>query len=580
MDVPNRRPRRRPAARRRARPRRTRAGSSGRFAPATTSGATQLLNAPDGPSYEAARRLLPPLLYARAPGKKALTESGVYYVPFGQPLGARGAGSVALHVADGSQVIAERVGGRRLTLFVGAKGRERYGSCLARLGQARLAAGYQPIMSTTYADAARVRYRQESFAAQTSETGSLVSFIRLDVDARRASAKAVQVRLKPSVRKLRSVLAFSRGGTVKRSVLTYRIKRGTRRTIYLAWINYPGRRTLAVDAARYERARRAVVAYWNGRLQEGTQITVPERRVNDAYRNLLIQNLLLTWRYSIGNPYEQFSFPEGVDVAEVMGELGYAAVARSIMRTSLTRKDEPVSELEDGQAARRVGAPLPAHARPRLHRRRDADAAPLRRRARTPDRRERHAGCSAGSATPPTSRTRCSGCTRRRPSGRACGRWAASGRRRGTRSSARRCAALAKRLEAGLRRAVASSQRRLGDGSLFIPARLLDREPAYASLTQARLGSYWNLVMPYALASGIFAPDSPEAAGALKYMLRHGSRLLGVVRAGAYALYERPVYPGLRHRPGLRDQRRPLPGGRRRRRPARAQPLRHARASR
>ena len=108
---------------------------------------------------------------------------------------------------------------------------------------------------------------------------------------------------------------------------------------------------------------------------------------------------------------------------------------------------------------------------------------------------------------------------------------------------ARRCAGLAKRLENGIRRAVASSQRRLGDGSLFIPARLLDREPAYASLTQARLGSYWNLVMPYALASGIFAPESPEADGALTYMLRHGSRLAGVVRAGAYALYERPVYP-------------------------------------
>ena len=49
--------------------------------------------------------------------------------------------------------------------------------------------------------------------------------------------------------------------------------------------------------------------------------------------------------------------------------------------------------------------------------------------------------------------------------------------------------------------------------------------------------------MPYALASGLFAPDSPEAAGVLKYMLRHGSRLVGLVRAGAYALYEKPVYP-------------------------------------
>jgi len=72
---------------------------------------------------------------------------------------------------------------------------------------------------------------------------------------------------------------------------------------------------------------------------------------------------------------------------------------------------------------------------------------------------------------------------------------------------------------------------------------LLDGEPAYDSLTQARLGSYWNLVMPYAFASGLFVPGSPEATGALRYMLRHGSRFLGVVRAGAYALYQDPVFP-------------------------------------
>ena len=214
------------------------------------------MKAPNGPSYDAARSLLPPLLYARAARKRPLTESGAYYLPFGQPLGARGAGSVALHVADGSQVIAERVGGRRLTILVGSQGRERYGSCLSRLGQARLADGYLPMMTTTYTDAAGVRYRQESFAARTSETGSLVSFIRLDVDASRASAKAVQLRLSPSLGGLRrsgnalvrrgsTFLAFTRGGAVKRSALTYRIRRGTKRTVYLAWINYPGRRGIA-----------------------------------------------------------------------------------------------------------------------------------------------------------------------------------------------------------------------------------------------------------------------------------------------------------------------------------------------
>ena len=49
--------------------------------------------------------------------------------------------------------------------------------------------------------------------------------------------------------------------------------------------------------------------------------------------------------------------------------------------------------------------------------------------------------------------------------------------------------------------------------------------------------------MPYALASGLFAPNSPEARGALRYLLGHGSRLLGVVRAGAYALYQDPSFP-------------------------------------
>ncbi|NUT55418.1 MAG: hypothetical protein HOQ03_05485 [Thermoleophilia bacterium] len=502
----------------------------------------QLLRAPDGPSFAAAQRLLPPLFYARAPKKRPLTESGAYYLTFGQPLGPRGAGSVALHVADGSQIVAERVGGRRLTVFVGAKGRERYGSCLSRLGFAQLADGWQPILSTTYRDGAGVRYRQESFAAQTSETGSLVSFVRLDVDARRASRKFSQLRLATSTRALRRSLAFTRGGTVKRSTLTYRIRRGTRRTIYLAWINYPARRGIRVDAGRYARARRAVQSYWRKRVSEGTQISVPERRVNDAYRNLLVQNLQLTWRYSIGNPYEQFSFPESVDVSEVLGTLGYAGVARSVLVTSLTRKDTPYPNWKMGK--RLVGSALHY----RLTRDRayvDAATPTLRRYV---DELGRQIN---GSATGLLARERYSSDIPDEVLGlhsqatvwqglRAIGRvWAETGEA----ELARRCDALATRLEAALRRAVASSQRRLEDGSLFLPAMLLDDERAYESLTQARLGSYWNLVMPYALGSGLFEPGSPEAIGALRYVLRHGSRLLGVVRTGAYALYEKPVYP-------------------------------------
>ena len=56
-------------------------------------------------------------------------------------------------------------------------------------------------------------------------------------------------------------------------------------------------------------------------------------------------------------------------------------------------------------------------------------------------------------------------------------------------------------------------------------------------MIESRAGSYWNLVAPYALASGLFLPGSAEAEGALRYLRLHGSRFLGLVRAGAYALY-------------------------------------------
>ncbi len=97
--------------------------------------------------------------------------------------------------------------------------------------------------------------------------------------------------------------------------------------------------------------------------------------------------------------------------------------------------------------------------------------------------------------------------------------------------------AIAARLGVGLRRAVEHSERRLPDGSLFLPMRLDSGELPYASVTESRAGSYWNLVAPYALASGFFPPGSPQAKGALAYLLQHGSRLLGLVRAAGYALY-------------------------------------------
>ena len=462
----------------------------------------------NGPTVAAARSFLHPLLWARGAHGRKLTATGVYYLPFSEP-DVRGAGAVALHVADGSQIIADHVGRRSLGIFVGSAGGERFGSCRSRAQAATLADGYLPILETGYTDAAGAHYRQESFAANVG--GRLVSFIRVAVDARHAR-EGVTVRFTPGP--------------------AARVPRGLSRTVYERW---PGGRT---DAAAYATARQHVVAFWQQRLGQGMSISVPDAEINDAQRAVLIQNLELTWRYSIGNPYEEFSFPESLDVAQVLAEEGFGSVAESILRTSLTRSGTEYPNWKRGErlvaAAEiyRLGgdSAFVRGVTPALRGYVDALGRQIESGPGSMLDRERYSSDIADSVYGLHSQTVVwQGLRDMAPV------WAATGQP----ALAAKCRGLAARLERSLRGAVAASQRRLTDGSLFVPVSLLGGERPYGALTSERLGSYWNLVMPYALASGFFAPGSVQARGIFGYMQRHGSRLLGLVRAGAYAIYGR-----------------------------------------
>ena len=524
----------------------------------------RLLAARRGPTYDGVARYLPPLLLARAANGRPLTDSGVHYVPFTEPLGARGAISVALHVADGSQIVSERAHGRRLTVAVGRRGSERYGSCLRRLAEPELADGYLPILETRYADTSGVRYRQESFAARVPETRSLVSFVRLSADATRSREPLTRLRFTPSVRGLasdgarltrrgRTYLVFSPGGSFTGTSLKYAVPRGTTRTVYLAWLVTPrSSGGLTADEETYDAVRDATSAYWDRRLAHGGTIVVPEERVLDAERSLLIQELGLTWRYSIGNQYEQLSSPEGVDVSRVMDEYGHEEVSRAILRTSIEKRKRPARAARKRRTDDpnwRMGARLLGVAE---HYRLTQDRAFVLRTGPTLKRYVDLLGRQIRSSRRGLlHRERYSSDVPEAVYGLHSQAVVWQGLRElgqvwstlGNRPLASECLRLAGRLGAGLRSAVRRSERRLPDRSLFIPVRLLDHVEPYRSLTASKAGSYWNLVAPYALASGLVRPRSPRANGALEYMLRHGSRLLGLVRAGAYALYGETRYP-------------------------------------
>lgn len=477
----------------------------------------RLLAARNGPTLEAARRLLPPLLYAAGHGSRPLTTSGVYYLPFTLPLSVGGARGFGLHVADGSEIVVRRAGGPHLAVGVGAGGRERYGSCLARLRGPQLAEGHLPILEVAYRDVLGGRYSQESFVGRLPGSRSLVSFVRVTADS-------------PPTRSTAAItLASSEGATLR-----WRIRPGAH-VVAQAAFAHSGARLLRLDPARYEAARATVVAFWQRRLLPQPVFDVPEPAVVEAERALEVQELELTWRYSVGNVYEELSFAEALDVAQVMAGYGYGDVSRQILRFTLRRLPARFTYW-------RAGERLVAGAQYfRLTRDRRFVSEELPQLRAVVARLSRALESSPNGLLP---RERYSsdisdaifslqGQTLVWQGLHAMsGVWSATGHPR----LAARARTVGLQLERGLRKAVRRSARRLPDGSLFVPARLLDGGAPFDRLTDSREGSYWNLVAPYAFASGFIPPRSGEATAVVRYMLRHGSRLLGLVRSGAYRL--------------------------------------------
>lgn len=473
-----------------------------------------LLAAPEGPSLAAARRDLAPILYAgHVPGRRAvpLTDSGVYYLAFGEP----GTGVVRLHLADGSEILAGSVFGPRLRVGVGRDGREPYGSCLARLATPSLAGGYLPVLETRYLDADGVRYAQESFSAGST------SYLRLAVDARAAGAV---VRL-----------AASRGRPLVRVVPA-----GARATLLVGW--RPPAGPVPVGPAAYAQARRGVVAFWRRTLAAGADVEVPDPVVEDAARATLVQNLTMGWRYSVGNPYAEFEYPESLDAAAVMGEYGFPATEASALEAALRRQPALYPNWEMGAKllttaldARLFGdGGVVARALPVLAGYLGVLARELGRSRLGLLRPERWT-----SDLPETGYALDGQAVVWQALRAIAPVFARSGRPQ----LAREALALAARLGAGLRTAVRRSERWLPDGSLYVPIELDRPEQPPAEVLRTRDGSYWNYELPYALASGLFPPGGRQATGVLRFYERHGSLLLGQIRVNAYALYASPRFP-------------------------------------
>ena len=106
----------------------------------------------------------------------------------------------------------------------------------------------------------------------------------------------------------------------------------------------------------------------------------------NAERALLIQQLVQSWRYSVGNPYEELSFAEALDTAQVMADYGYPTTADGILRVALDRLPNRFSSWRAGELLLAAVGQLQPLSRPEGADSRDAGPRSRGRHARRADR--------------------------------------------------------------------------------------------------------------------------------------------------------------------------------------------------
>ena len=129
------------------------------------------------------------------------------------------------------------------------------------------------------------------------------------------------------------------------------VARGETTDLYAGWVHQlPLLQPVHVNERTYDGARdgrRRVLE--PARSPTAPQIVVPEERVMNAERAILVQQLVQSWRYSVGNPYEELSFAEALDTAQVMAEYGYPTTADGILRIALDRLPQRFSSWRAGE---------------------------------------------------------------------------------------------------------------------------------------------------------------------------------------------------------------------------------------
>jgi hypothetical protein len=494
------------------------------------------LKLPGGPSFEAFRDLLPPLRYTN-------TRFRDYPVVLGAPAAA----AKARWVSNGSAVNPRadkppmwKEAGRPVSFHVGKAPRP-FGADPSRLDGPRYRDGYLPVVRVGDVEGATV-YEQEAFApvrGPWADAGAV--FVRLSA---RGEAGTVAARLDEDApvsagsgsvldAEGRALVLYGPGWTWDGAGRTLRAEPAPGRPVELVVLTHPLAPPVPeLTAAVYDGERRACLERWEGLLAKGTRLAIPEPVVQNAWRALIVGNFLIAvgdrMHYSAGNAYDHLYEAECGDATRAMMLYGFADESGRMVKPLLefnrqaTRYHVAGHKLQllaqyywvSRDADRlRAWEPIwgPAIEFVTSSRRKDNGLLP-------PDR---YAGDIAQDVFSLNSNANC---------WRGLRDMAAVLADLGQRGRADALAREAKAFREAILDAVARSER-LDTEPPFIPIALFGVEGPHETLTSTRTGSYYDLMIPYVLGSGVFGRGSPREGWIIDYLRAHGGLAMGMIRS-------------------------------------------------
>jgi hypothetical protein len=513
------------------------------------------IHQPNGPSYEFFEKLLPPPRYVDAEFKYYPIALSAPNAPVKAHLISNGSGVNLWGIAHNWQEHA--------AAFHFRLGPDQYefGGQLSRLEQPTCAEGYLPIFEIRYVHASPVdneawlplnqktnavippeKYALEAFAPvdkQFAENG--IAFVKFSLAQGDNGYVSVIVDARQKLKFNKGVLTDEKGRVLawfdkswQGNGREIKARLNSKQTVTLAIATKPieGGTIPEMSPERYAKDRETCAKMWREILAQGMNVETPEPVVNNAWRHLICQNFELVngdkIKYSTGNSYDGMYEAEGSDAALAFLVWGYEADMRRLM---VPLFDFGRKGLEYHQAGFKLNDICRYYWQTRdVTVFKELDSRWRKEADRLDNHRTGAHGLFPEEQYCGDVHTRCQSLNVNSKAWRAMRDLGATLKEIGDPQGDHYIQVAnefrPKVLEAARASAIQTTT------PPFVPMALYTNEGPHDPITRVRIGGYWNIIIGYTIASGVFPVGSEEENWIPNYQENYGGIVMGMIRAG------------------------------------------------